>query len=701
MRAPFHLPFWKTAPLTRLLLPLISGIIVQWYLQFTSFFIIICIACFTIAFLLIYFFSPSGIYYLRRLQGIIFYLLIASIALLLTWQKDSRHGVLWYGNFYTDSSVLLVKINEPLVEKTRSFKADGWVMAVFNGKQQQAATGKLLLYFSKDSTAPALHYGQFILIRKPLQPIKNSGNPGAFNYQRYAAFQQLYHQLFLKPGDWITTDKVQANAFYTFLYHSRAYVLNALQRYISNTHQELGIAEALLIGYKEDLDKDLVQAYSNTGVVHIIAISGLHLGLIYAVLLWILNRLPFIKRSRHVKVILLISCLWLFSLLTGGSASVLRSAVMFTVIIVGKYYFKQSSVYNSLAASAFILLCYNPFYLWDVGFQLSYLAVIGIVALQPPLYHSVYFKNKWVLKIWQMISITLAAQVAAFPICIYYFHQFPNMFLFTNLLVVPLSTIILFGEIFLVMVATFKPVAIFAGLLLTGLIRIMNGLILFFSSFSFSVMDNIYANMFTTWLLYGFLFFFCAWLLQKNKKILRVSLFCLAGFAILHTYARIELNQQQKLVIYNVSQHKAVDFIDQEKYVFAGDDELKQEGLLQNFHLKPARIALQASKPQVQLPALANHLFYWQFYNKKMIFIDSTLVLEPVDTVIPVDLILISHNPSINIKDILKAVKPAIVVFDASNNLWKIQNWKKECEQLLLRCHSVAEQGAFILEVQE
>ena len=699
MRVPYYIPFWKTAPLTRLLLPLISGIIVQWYLQFTSLFIIICIACFAIAFLLIYFFPPSGIYYLRKLQGTIFYLLIASIALLLTWQKDSRHGALWYGNFYTDSSVLLVKINEPLVEKTRSFKAEALLVAVLNGNRQQAATGKLLLYFSKDSAAPALQYGQLILIKKPLQPIKNSGNPGAFNYQRYAAFQQLNHQLFLKPGDWITTNEVQVNIFYSFLYHSREYVLNALQNYISNSHQELGIAEALLIGYKEDLDKDLVQAYSNTGVVHIIAISGLHLGLIYAVLLWVLNRLPLIKKSRHAKVILLISCLWLFSLLTGASASVLRSAVMFTVIVVGKYYFKQSSVYNSLAASAFILLCYNPYYLWDVGFQLSYLAVIGIVALQQPLYRSLYFKNKWMLKTWQMISITLAAQVAAFPICIYYFHQFPNMFLFTNLLVVPLSTIILFGEIFLVIAAAFKPVAIFAGFVLTWLIRFMNEIILFFSSFSYSVMDNIYANVFTTLLLYGFVFFFCGWLLHKNKKLLRFSFSCLAGFALLHTYARIQLNRQQKLVVYNVSQHKAIDFIVQEKYFFTGDDDLKQEGLLQNFHLKPARIAMQASKPQAQLPALANHHFYWQFYNKKMIFLDSTVVLEPADTVIPVDLLLISHNPSVKIKDIVKAVKPAIVVFDASNNLWKIQNWKKECEQLLLRCHSVAEEGAFILEV--
>jgi competence protein ComEC len=700
MRPPTHSAFWKSAPLIRLLIPLIAGIIIQWYLQLILSYILLSISCFGIAFLLIYFFSPSAKYYLRKFQGGLIFLIIASVAMLLTWQKDRRHQNSWYGNFYTDSSVLLVKINEPLVEKSRSFKAEAIVKGIFNGQQYFAATGKLLIYFSKDSAAPALQYGQLILVKKQLQPIKNSGNPGAFNYQRYAAFQQLYHQLFLQTQDWIAMDKVYPNIFQSFLFNSRTFILNVMQQFIGNNHQELGIAEALLIGYKEDLDKDLVQAYSNAGVVHIIAISGLHLGLIYTVLFWFFNRLPWIKKSRHIKVILLLSSLWLFSLLTGGSASVLRSAVMFTVIVVGKYYFKQSSVYNSLSASAFILLCYNPYFLWDVGFQLSYLAVIGIVALQQPIYRSVYIKNKWVQKIWQMMTVTIAAQIAAFPICIYYFHQFPNMFLFTNLLVVPLSTIILFGEIFLVAVAAFATLATYTGLLLTWLVNLMNRIILFFDSFSFSLMDHIYANMYSTWLLYGIVAFLSGWLLNKNKTLLRFSLFCLVAFAALHGFARIQLYQQKKLVVYNISKHKAVDFIVGNQHVFAGDSVLNEEGLLQNFHLKPSRISMQVNEKVSQLPALKNHQFYWQFYNKKIIFIDSSFIFAPADSIIPIDLLLISNNPSIKIKDITKAVMPAIVVFDASNSLWKIDGWKKECEELLLPSYSVSEQGAFILEVQ-
>ena len=693
-----QLPFWKTAPLIRLLLPLAAGIILQWYLQFSFSYLIVWLCSFLAAFLLLYFLSPTAMYYARRLQGFIFYAMLLGVGMLLTLQNDTRQRADWYGKFYADSAVLLVKINEPLVEKARSYKADGEVVGIINGKQTHASSGKLLLYFSKDSAMPALVYGQIILIKKPLQPIKNSGNPGAFNYERYAAFQQVYHQLFLQPRDWVATNEVQANWFRSFLFRSRQYVLGVLQKNISNKNQELGIAEALLIGYKEDLDKDLVQAYSNTGVVHIIAISGLHLGLIYAVLLWLFNRLPVIKKSRHAKVILLLSCLWLFSLLTGGSASVLRSAVMFTVIVIGKYYFRQSSVYNSLSASAFILLCYNPYYLWDVGFQLSYLAVLGIVALQQPLYRSVYIKNNWVRKIWQMLSVTIAAQIAAFPICIYYFHQFPNFFLFTNLLVIPLSTVILFGEILLVLLGAFGTLAAKLGVLVTLMIDGMNRVILFFSSFEFSVWDNIYANMYSTWCLYGLVTFLCAWLLHKKARHFKVALSCLLLLTMFYAHASIQLYDQRKIVIYNVSKNQAIDFIERDKHFFVGGDALKQEGLLQNFHLKPARISLQATQAAVSLPSLQQQNVFWQFAGKKMVVLDSSLVLTPADSILPVDILVLSQNSPISIKEVIQAVMPAVIVFDASNNLWKIESWERECEELHLRCHSVAKQGAFVFD---
>ena len=278
-----------------------------------------------------------------------------------------------------------------------------------------------------------MKYGDFVLINKSLQQIKNGGNPGSFDYQRYASFQQVYHQVFLKKGECTILKQKDAGLFMQFIFALRSNTVHILQKYFGDDKKILGISEALLIGFKEDLDKDLVQAYSNTGVVHIIAISGLHLGLIYLVLSWLFKRAPFVRRSLPAQAVLILSCLWLFALLTGASASVLRSAVMFTCIVAGKTIQRQSSVYNALAVSAFILLCYNPYFLWDVGFQLSYLAIIGILWLQQPIYRLIYVKNLLIDKIWQMASVTLAAQLTAFPICIYYFHQFPNLFLIANL----------------------------------------------------------------------------------------------------------------------------------------------------------------------------------------------------------------------------------------------------------------------------
>ncbi|RYY43053.1 MAG: ComEC/Rec2 family competence protein, partial [Chitinophagaceae bacterium] len=505
---------------------------------------------------------------------------------------------------------------------------------------------------------------------------------------------------YLKQEDWQLAEVRKLNFFRAWLFSTKAYVLSVLSRYISNKSGELGIAEALLIGYKDDLDKDLVQAYTNTGVVHIIAISGLHLGLIYAVLLWIFNRTPGLKKSRHTKAMLLISCLWIFALLTGGSASVLRSAVMFTVIVTGKYYFKQSSVYNSLSTSAFILLCYNPYLLWDVGFQLSYCAVIGIVAFQQFLFRKWYFKNWLTRQLWSMITVTIAAQLAAFPLCLYYFHQFPNLFLFTNILTVPLSTLLLFGEILLVLISPIEAIAHQVGLLVSKGLQVMNSIILYFDQLPFSVSDNIYADIFTTWLLYGIVIGFMAFWMKKKQRLLQWSLAAALVFSGLHVWQFFLVKKQKAIVIYNVSRHKAVDFIEADRFCFVGDSTLQQPGIQQNFHLKPARVAMQATTAVRLLGELQQQNGYYEFGGTRLLMLDSASQLTMVDTVRKIDVLLLSHNPDVDIEQALSAVRPDCIVFDASNSLWKIQKWKSACEELNLRFHSVPEQGAFILNTK-
>lgn len=699
---PLHytIPVYKTAPVIRLLVPFIAGILLQWYFKIELLFIAVTLFSFLASYLLFYLLPLSLRFKMQSVQGLLLNAVLLAGSLLVTWNKDVRHTENWYGHFYNDSVYLIVQINEPPVEKTKSFKAEAVVESVVAHDTAFSSTGKLLLYFSKDSFGTQLQYGDRILIRKKLQTIKNSGNPGAFNYRQYAAFQQTFHNAFLKHQDWLLLKERKVNGFKQFILAAREKILATLRKNIAGEKDELGIAEALLIGYTNDLDKDLVQAYSNTGVVHIIAISGMHLGLIYVLLVWVFARVPGIKKSRLIQALLILSCLWLFSLLTGASASVIRSAVMFTFITLGKTVLqKQTSIFSSLAVSAFVMLCYNPYYLWDVGFQLSYLAVTGIVIFQQPIYNWFYIKNKWADKIWQLTAVSLAAQILTFPVCIYYFHQFPNLFLITNVIAVPLSTIILFAAIALVALAWFPFAGEYIGTITGWLVWLMNKIILWINDFWFAVWDGIPATILSTLLLYATVTGMCAWLLQKNKAVLRFSLLALLAFVITHACKSWQVKNQQKIIVYNIPKQQAVDFVSGNKYLFEGDSVLQQKGLLHNFHLKPGRIALQLNKPVDSLNNCISAPPFYQFGNKTVLIINKPLVFEVPLQKINVDIIIISKNPKLYIPQLAQVFNCSQYVADASNSLWKIDKWKQDCDQLNLRFHSIPEQGAYVLDL--
>lgn len=696
----YQIPLWKTSPFCRIIIPFIIGISMQWYVPCSIDFILQCLCCFLLSFILFYFLPVETRFRFRSFQGMILMLLLIVFAMFISWKKDIRHDQNWYGHSFNQTQFFIVRIAEPVTEKAKSYKATAVVEAAVNREKTILCDGKLFIYFSKDSAVARLQYGDRILIKNNLQRIKKSGNPGAFDYERYGCFQQVFYTSYLKGSDWVKLPSKDVNPVYHFIFSLQENIIHILKENIAFDKNVLGIAEALLIGYKEDLDKDLVQAYSNTGVVHIIAISGLHLGLIYIMLIWLFDRIPWVKKQKIIKVILVLACLWLFSLLTGASASVLRSAVMFTCVLIGKSFFKQADIYNSLAASAFILLAYDPYFLWDVGFQLSYLAIIGIVSFQKPIMNLLYFKTGWLNKTWSMLAVTIAAQVLTFPVCIYYFHQFPNLFFITNLVAVPLSTIILFAEIFLIAFSWLPLIGPLLGKLIGWMVWLMNLIIQQCNNLPFAVMDNIYANPYTTWLLYFFIISISVWLIHKNKYYRNLAIVSFLSFIALQSYVKLRLNDQQKIIIYNVPKQQAIDFIQRNHFFFQGDSVMKIDGAPRNFHLKPARISLQATKELTDLPGLFHKNNEWQFSGKKLIIIDSAIHFLPSEIKVITDILLISKNPSVRIADLVTVIKPSIIVFDASNSLWKIAGWKKECLALDLPCFSIPEQGAFILDIE-
>ncbi|MBP9102576.1 MAG: ComEC family competence protein [Chitinophagaceae bacterium] len=688
--------FWKKTPFLKLLLSMMVGIVVQWRLQFSikllSILFVIAIVSLVVFFIIPFF----NRFRLAVVNGLFTGLLFFCFGALLAWQKDIRNNQEWLGNFYQPKSGLVVTIDEPPVEKTKSVKSNATVQYLLQNDSIIPVKGKIIIYFKKDS-ALNLQYGTQLVFKKSLQEIKNSGNPGGFDYKRFCLFKKITHQVYLKPEEFEILQSEKQSWFRAFIYNIRQKVLNILRTNIQSK-KELGLAEALLIGYKDDLEQSLVQSYTNTGVVHIIAISGLHLGLIYWLLSMLFKPLQKRKKTRWLRPILIITGLWIFSLLAGAQPSILRSALMFTCIVVGDSLARKPSIFNTMAVSAFILLCINPYFLWDVGFQLSYAAVLSIIIFMRPVYNWFYIKNKLLDFIWKLNAVTIAAQVLTVPLGIYHFHQFPNLFLLTNFLAVPLSSAILLGEIFLCVISFIPAAALLFGKLLTWLIRIMNTYIEKIETIKFSLWDGLQITILQTVLLLAFAIAITYWLMERSGKSLKLGLIALFGFVTLRSVAFINSNNQQKIVVYNVPQKTAIDFIDGRNYLFVGDSDLMADDFARNFHLKPSRILYRISdEPTLNQFAMNDN--YISYKGKRILLINESVKYFPLDTIPEIDLLVIARNPKLYMNTLAKSVKIKQVVFDGSVPAWKTQYWKKDCDSLKIPWHDVSTGGAFVMKV--
>ena len=669
MRKSYHIFIWKKAPFLRLLIPVLLGILIQFYSKTEIAVICFFAVIFFIAYIIFSFLPEAIRFRFRLVQGLIIFLFLTTFGSLITWQKDARNHTNWYGKYDQQQSFIVATIDEPPAAKAKTFKAVAVAESVINNGRQHQTSGNFLIYFDKDSASQKLKYGDKIIFQKSLSDIKSPGNPGAFDYARYAAFHELFHQVYLKQNHWILLKEKNKKTGLQLIYAARENVVSILEKYLGKNN-ESSIAKALLIGYKVDLDKDLVQAYSNAGVVHLIAISGLHMGIIYGVLVWVFSFLPVIKKSKPMRLVLIIFCLWFFALLTGASPSVLRAAVMFSFIVAGNAFNKKSSVYNSLAASAFLMLCFNPFLLWDVGFQLSYLAVLGIVVIQKDISNWLYFKNKYAQRAWQLAAVSLSAQLFTFPLCFYYFHQLPLLFLFSNMMAIPLATLALWGCLILVFISPISIAAVYFGKAVYGIIWLLNHTVLFFDSIPFALWQGVSVSPVETILMYIIICSFLYAFMQKNKIAFKFTLAFSLIFASFIGFNNACASSQKKMIVYNIPMYKTVEFVDRNHFHFVGDSIVIKDKLLHAFNLKPTHILLKIKESNSFTKSFTFNNNFYQFYNSRILMIDSAIKFS-TDKKVDLDYIIVSKNPGLHLAEIASVFNCKKYIFDASNSSWK------------------------------
>ena len=541
--------FLRRTPFIRLLIPFIAGIIFR---------MVFTVPTFTVAFVFILtFVTLFGFVLLNKInRNIRFQWIFGSLAnvnllaagvLVASVSAKANSPTFVPQN---KSIQVVCIIDQPPEIKEKTIKCEVKITGISAYKMFIPVGKGGILYIQKDSLSKALIPGDLIICRANLGLIRGNGNPYEFDYAKYMARRGIFFTSYINNHSW----KLVGTGFIP-VWRRMAY---ACQRKILSLYREIGLKDrdysvisALTVGYRNELDADTKQAYSAAGVMHILAVSGMHVGLVYLVFGFIFGFLDKIKYGKVFKAIILILLIWFYAILTGLSPSVIRASVMLTLVCIGQAAKQKISIYNSIAASAFLILAWLPFQLTEVGFQLSYMAVSGIVILYSPIYRLIAFTNWFIDKIWVLISVSIAAQIGTFPLALFYFHQFPNYFIPANLIAIPFAAFIIYGSMLLLVVSWWKLGFIIVGKIVVALMTTLNSTIFFIESLPLAVTREIYIFSFDVILLYFIIIFIVSYLKYKKPAYLFFLLSVLVlgfGTSALRKY---QSATKQQIVFYN------------------------------------------------------------------------------------------------------------------------------------------------------
>lgn len=567
-------------------------------------------------------------------------------------------------------------------------------------------TGFLLAYVDFDARSRLLNYGDQILIKGRIRPIDPPRNPKTFDFARYMHLNNTHFSIRADSTSWEKLNEQASRSLLALTDQLRQRCIAILRKHLP-TDNEFAVGAALILGYKDEISQEVTNAYVNTGAMHVLAVSGMHVGIVY---LCIGALLGFLKiKHRHwkiVKMLLLLAGVWGFAVLTGAAASALRAAAMFSFVIVGQSLNRQPNIYNTFAASAFLLLCVNPYLLFDIGFQLSYLAVIGIVYFQPPIYRLWYIENKVGDYFWKLSAVSLAAQITTLPISLLYFHQFPLYFWLSGLAVVPISGFVLMGGMALFLLDGIPIVGWLLGKAVYCLVWITNASIFLIQQIPGGVITGIWLGATAAILLYGAIAALAGAFEFRRFRWVLVALGCFSGVAGLHAWREWDNQTRRQVLVYHLPGHTAIDFIDGKKIISLNDGDLEASRLhfaAGNYRLFTGGtelVTLNADTTTLQTDA--NWFFHkglTQFYGFKIAVVRQPLTGKAPEVRIPVDCLLLTNNVRADLEDLLQIFDPTLIVFDASSSPWRIKRWKEEGIHKGIPCYDIREAGAYVRDI--
>lgn len=636
-------------PLCMILLGMILGIVFQDLLHGIGLFISLLLSGLAIVGVYFYHFK------IKKFQrGIIF---LAGISL----------GVLTYNIHYepNKSSHYLHKLisnkEYSLLGTIEHIKGRQVIVSVLPSAREDYK-GKIALYL-KDTLGENM-LGHTILFHSKLSPITPPQNIYQFDYKQYMEHQGVFWQGFPMA--------------YEIKYHpcfSPLIKAKQLQGYlaVSLSHypfskETVGVLKALVLGVRSDITPEVYQQYINAGAVHILAISGLHIGIItYLLTLFISFIIP--AERKGIKITFILAFLLTYAAITGLSASVLRAVVMFGCYSIAYLVGSRRARYDSLLLSAFILLLCKPTFLFEVGFQLSYMAVLSIV-LFLPLGERYRFENKFLNFFWDIIKVSIAAQIGVFPLSLYYFHQFAGLFLVTNVLILPLLGIILSVGIGIVFLANIQLLPHWLVIGYDFALSLMNKIIEYIASVERMVIREVYFDTISLWLCYLALAWIIIYIKIKKVKFVYYFFLTILSLQTYFFYIKYENTKTEQLIVFHQYKKTIIALQQGKEAIFYLSDTVAiPQQLIKNF-------STQHQVKIIHCKAIKNIL---PFKDDFLTIIDDKFYL---DTSYPTHYLLLRNNPKIHLEKFLSNIRPKILIADGSNRPFIIEKWKQTCQKL-------------------
>lgn len=543
---------------------------------------------------------------------------------------------------------------------------------------QKPATGKILLTVPKNTEL--LHLGDAFIIADSPQLIPKSLNPYQFDYSGYMKKQDVFHQLNLKDN-YVNVGAVKNFDYYIGSLREKFIGSFAVHNYSPQVQQTLN---ALLLGQRQDMDTATSDNYKNAGVLHVLAISGLHFSVLFYILTMLFRPLSRMNNGRLVHLIGILSILWGFAFITGLSASVVRSVVMFSFICVGQYFNRNANIYNSLAVSMLVLLIAKPAFLFDAGFQLSYLSVFAIVWFEPYYRKVKLSRYKAVNYFSDTLLISLAAQIGVLPLSLYYFNQFPLLFLIANLIVIPLSNIVLvLGLLVLLFNFIWVDAALVMGKVLELLVELMNGFIAWIASFEGFILKDIPFSLALTISLCIVIEFVALWIYKKSYTRTIAVLAAILLFQIIFAFTSWSSKNNEELIVFHNRKNSMIALKNNNEIIIMSDDSLAENNRTIKAYNKGN------FNQALKLQPIQNVLY---FNDKKILIIDRELPYTPK---MNPDVLILTNSSKVNLERLISQLKPKEIIADGTNYKTRVDQWKQTCQKEKIPFHATAEKGSY------